>query len=367
MTETDLWTKVAKNVLKASRGIVNHPLTDTVIELMKTLINEEQAKFLLIFNKPVMNIDQIKEKTDLSDEDLEKMFKSLIDSMVIKVQRSRRGNIPLYYLMPLFPGIFEQVLLKGESGEKEIKISKLSEKIFEELVPGVQKKYDRTVKFYKNLPSIDRVIPVEEEIDVPNEQVLPFEDVKRLIENIDVIALAYCFCRHKNYLLNDPCKLNASRENCFYLGKFGEFLIEHDFARQISKEEARKILKESEDSGLVHKTFHHRGDPNLEEIQICSCCKCCCGFFDLYYSGALPIQSLTSYLSKVDKETCIGCGTCVERCPTEAIDLKDEKAEVNEDKCIGCGLCAHFCPEKAIKLERTGPRDVFIPMIKLNE
>ena len=79
----------------------------------------------------------------------------------------------------------------------------MMKKIFEEMVPevqGSQRKYERTLKFYKNLPSIDRVIPVEEEIDVPDDQVLPHEDVQRLIDDIDTIALAYCFCRHKNYL-----------------------------------------------------------------------------------------------------------------------------------------------------------------------
>jgi len=365
MTELDLWPKVAKNVIKA--GLFKNPLTDTVIELIKMLINEEQAIFLLIFSKSIMNLDQIKERTDLRGEELEKMLKSLIDSFMLKVQRSRTTNTPVYYLLPLFPGIFEQVFMRGETSEKAKKLSQIFNVIFDEMIPGAQKKYERTLKFYKALPSFDRIIPVEEELDVSSEQVLPYEDVTRLVEKQDVIAVAFCYCRHKNDLLNEPCKLNASRENCLYFGKFGEFLIEHDFARQISQEEARKILKESEDSGLVHKTFHNRLNPEMEEVGICSCCKCCCGIFSLYYKGVIPIQSLTSYLSKIDEEACIGCDTCVERCPVEAIHLKDEIAEVIKEKCIGCGVCAHFCPEKAIKLERTGPREVFIPMIKLNE
>jgi ferredoxin len=74
----------------------------------------------------------------------------------------------------------------------------------------------------------------------------------------------------------------------------------------------------------------------------------------------MPILSLTSYIAKVIEDECIGCGTCVEKCPIEAIELIDTVAFVNKDKCIGCGVCAHHCPEKAIEFKRTGPRKVFI-------
>ena len=359
MSEKELWSNVAKKIIKA--GFFNNPLSDTITEIVKTLLSEEQAEFLdSIFNKPTLNIEQIKEKTNLDDDTLEKMLKSLIDSRVIMATPSRHTDIMVYRLLPLFPGIFEQVMMKGETSEKEKKLSILFNKVYDEMIPVTQNKYDKTIKYYKKFPAIDRIIPVEEEINVSVEKILPFEEVKRMIDKHDVIGLGFCYCRHGKDLIGDPCKLNASRENCMYLGKIGKFLIQHNFAKQITKEEARKILKESEKSGLVHKTFHDRLNPELDEIIICSCCKCCCGIFGLYYRGVVPLHSLTSYQSKVNKDECVGCGTCIEKCPTEAIGLIDAIAVVNKDKCIGCGLCAFNCPEKAMSLERIGPRNVFI-------
>ncbi len=61
----------------------------------------------------------------------------------------------------------------------------------------------------------------------------------------------------------------------------------------------------------------------------------------------------------VDKEKCIGCGTCVKHCPDACIALKKmKKANGDEAKiamiyykyCKGCGVCAQVCPTKAIKM-----------------
>jgi len=115
---------------------------------------------------------------------------------------------------------------------------------------------------------------------------------------------------------------------------------------------------------LVHKAFHIHQNPERDLEAICNCCSCCCGIFQLYKIGALPFHTLTSYIAQVDDDQCIGCETCIEKCPMDAIELSDEdKAKINEDKCIGCGVCAHFCPQdpKAITLHRTGPRNVFVP------
>ena len=53
----------------------------------------------------------------------------------------------------------------------------------------------------------------------------------------------------------------------------------------------------------------------------------------------------------VDKGKCTGCETCVSECPSEAINMVDEKAEVDSEACIDCGVCVDACPEEAISLE----------------
>ncbi len=53
----------------------------------------------------------------------------------------------------------------------------------------------------------------------------------------------------------------------------------------------------------------------------------------------------------IDKEKCIGCGTCARFCPDEAIKIVDGKAVVDLDYCKGCGICANECPVKCIKME----------------
>lgn len=54
----------------------------------------------------------------------------------------------------------------------------------------------------------------------------------------------------------------------------------------------------------------------------------------------------------VDKKKCIGCGTCVQLCPVEAISFdEDGKAVIDPKKCIKCGTCEASCPVSAIKIE----------------
>ncbi|MHA1233050.1 MAG: ATP-binding protein, partial [Candidatus Helarchaeota archaeon] len=157
----------------------------------------------------------------------------------------------------------------------------------------------------------------------------------------------------------------APMEVCFTFGKSARHVIEQGFGRRVTKEEAIKIMKQAEEAGLVHKAFHNASDIYRDENSICNCCKCCCDTFNLWRMGAIPIINSTNYLSQVNQEICIGCGTCVERCPMDAISLNDDdKAQVNSDRCIGCGVCAHFCPEHAITLLE-GLRKVFIPPPKI--
>ena len=52
---------------------------------------------------------------------------------------------------------------------------------------------------------------------------------------------------------------------------------------------------------------------------------------------------------KIDKKTCIVCGTCELECRFGAISLgEDIKFEIDAEKCKSCGACEKICPVDAI-------------------
>jgi pyruvate formate lyase activating enzyme len=63
----------------------------------------------------------------------------------------------------------------------------------------------------------------------------------------------------------------------------------------------------------------------------------------------------------LNPEKCTGCGECVQECPQEAIEIRDEKSHTNRQFCIGCGKCAEVCPNQARSLMGKWPtaREVF--------
>ena len=51
----------------------------------------------------------------------------------------------------------------------------------------------------------------------------------------------------------------------------------------------------------------------------------------------------------LDTDKCNGCVNCMKRCPTEAIRVRDGKAQITYERCIGCGECVRHCPTHAKK------------------
>ena len=77
-----------------------------------------------------------------------------------------------------------------------------------------------------------------------------------------------------------------------------------------------------------------------------------CTILDTALSQSKPGLSLNSgFYPTWNPERCEACKTCIENCPTSALNMGDANLPVvNLDLCIGCGVCSTRCPEEAIEL-----------------
>lgn len=50
---------------------------------------------------------------------------------------------------------------------------------------------------------------------------------------------------------------------------------------------------------------------------------------------------------RLDSSLCKGCINCIKRCPTQAIRVRNGKAQINSKFCIDCGECIRVCPHHA--------------------
>lgn len=374
------YNKAARIIIKA--GSLPFPINDTLVNIIKEMINEEDLAFIDAFRrKTSQTLEELRKSSKMSDEQILRHVKSLAKKGYIFNQPNSKG-VMVYRLMPLvMVGAFEYSFMgRIHHTPEEKALAELFAKYFDEVEDFIQANYDNIIPMFEKMRPFDRTLPILEqnvsgneiqikvnkELNTPEEVILPTQNIEDLIEKFDDIAVGHCFCRNHKDLLGEPCKQTELRENCFTFGKSARYVSEQGFARLISKDEALKIMKESEKDGLVHKAFHPHSDIQREETSICNCCKCCCGTLEWWRGGMTAMINSTNFLSSIDKDLCTGCGICIEKCPVEAIKLDTEDiAIVNEKICIGCGVCAHFCPENAVALIE-GMRRVYVPPPKMH-
>ena len=147
---------------------------------------------------------------------------------------------------------------------------------------------------------------------------------------------------------------NHSLETCLHYGDWAEYMIKRGFGREVSKDEALNIIKKTEEEGLIHIVENHQ-DGKGDISATCCCCSCCC----VMLRGILELKNVAStvlgpsnFLMKIDKKSCTGCGTCVDRCLFNAVRLDNDTARVDHDLCMGCGLCESTCTGAAVTLKR---------------
>jgi electron transport complex protein RnfB len=237
-----------------------------------------------------------------------------------------------FALLPFLVGIYEQQLPR-----MDVELALLFEQYYQETRGG---------SVIQDAPPVHRVIPVEEAIPVDIE-ILPHEWASRLVQEARSWAVRDCVCRTQRERLGQGC--DHPLEVCLVFAPVEEAFDHSDVDRPITTEEALSILRQAADAGLVHTVYNFREGLH----HICNCCTCACIFLrGVVEFGRFTGIARSAFQSVVEKELCIGCGECIERCQFGALSLQDRVCVVKYMRCMGCGLCAAACPTGALRLER---------------
>jgi ferredoxin len=192
--------------------------------------------------------------------------------------------------------------------------------------------YERLNRDPDERPSADAVLTREEAIS-------------HIDDEMRQAYLACCDCRVLSGGYND---CTAPLQTCISFRNGVNTIAHRGASKPISKDEAKRIIIEADNAGLMHTANQHT---------ICNCCTDCC-----YLSRArkrrdaeLEARRYVSWpkVSKriqADWENCIACGVCEKRCPFHLFAVVEER--VDRARCIGCSLCVNTCPSGALSLER---------------
>ncbi|MGC8605669.1 MAG: ATP-binding protein [Desulfomonilaceae bacterium] len=305
------------------------PETHSGVELniLRRLFTEEEAEIVVSLKSFPEDTSQIAKRTGLEEKELTDKLESMAHRGLLF--RMRRGDKTLYNVPPFMIGLYEYSV----------------KKIDKELAMLFKEYYDTAYMQEigaSNVPGF-KVIPVGE--NIPSGAA--FYPYMRLEENIKAarkIAVTDCICRKEALLAGEGC--NHPIETCLSFGVAAEYYIENGMGREITAEEAIEILHEADRAGLVHASANVKHLSN-----ICNCCPCCCASMKGITKWGLDKQKFMNALFEavIDREKCVGCEVCVDRCPVGAITVQDT-ASVDRRKCLGCGLCATTCPSQAITM-----------------
>ena len=245
-----------------------------------------------------------------------------------------------YALRPFVVGFYE-----GQLPRMDPEMADLFEQYYHDTKGGV----------LRETPALHRIIPVEKAIPL-DVNIHPYERASHLLEGAKSWGVRDCICRIQQHLLGKDCRHPV--ETCLVFSSVEHAFDRSKIDRPLSKDEALQILRQTEEAGLVHSSGNYRD--GIEYI--CNCCICCCGIMrGIAEYGIMSAVARSDFQIVVKRDDCNGCEACLGRCQFEALKVTDGAAQPDYLRCVGCGLCVEICPTEALHLERRKAGEIAAP------
>ncbi|MBI9074220.1 MAG: 4Fe-4S binding protein [Desulfatibacillum sp.] len=244
-----------------------------------------------------------------------------------------------FYMAARFmPGILEFQFMPGKITDRAKRIAQV---IYE-----YERAFDANSDPRASTFPTSRVITVDRVIEAGN-QIHTYDQVRSVIEKHENIAVSACYCRHAALLRGEDIH-DMPTDVCMQFGVNAQFAAQRLGAKMVTKDEALEVLARAEEAGLIHMTQNTTDDIDF----LCNCDRWHCVAMKAIMAKPKPGVFFNSgYDPYFDPDLCVACGTCIDRCPPEALSMGDDEAPVVDfDKCFGCAVCATGCPSEAITM-----------------
>ena len=332
-------TNIYKNLaIHLNRTPGGFPETKTGVELriLKQLFTEEEAELATNLHMIPEQVKDLAKRLSRDENELEKLLKTMLKKGLV-LYASRNG-IETYMQAQFVIGIWEY------------QVDSLTEELikdFNEYVPYL------TGEMHKHKTQQLRVVPVSASINAET-KIMDYEEAEKIIKSQSKIIVAPCICRREHTMLNKGC--DKPLETCLVFAGGAYYYEKRNIGREISQDEAIKILHNAIDNGLVLQPGNAK-----KPLNICMCCDCCCQILKNLKNNEKPAKIInSSYYAEVVEDKCTACEACAEVCPMDAITIEDT-AFVNIDRCIGCGLCITRCEFESMTLKPKKDSEKWVP------
>lgn len=335
INQDDVYCKLREEINK-----MPIPFSETAsgveLRLLKHLFTPVEAEIALNLNILPETISRIHRRVQksgitITPTELETVLDNLVQKGAIMGGRAfeSKGKGKQYSLAQLAVGMFE------------FQVNRLTKDYVHDFEQYTKEKFQKDM-FSANTLQL-RAIPIGQAI-TPEIRIEPYNDMKKYVGGLrDDIAVMNCVCRESTEKVGGSCRHSDIRETCLVFSDAARFSIGRGVGRPITNEEAINILNNAEEAGFILQPQNAR-EPQF----ICCCCFDCCHALKMVKMQSKPADmSSAVYYATIDPSKCKGCKKCIDRCPMDAISLKDKIAVVNLDRCIGCGACFVACKNDA--------------------
>jgi ferredoxin len=324
MISDHVYERLADALDRLPNGFPRTP-TSVEIRILKKIFSPEEADLASRLTGTLEQVDEIAKRVELPVDDTRNLLFQMLRRGMVWYEKKEGKRC--FRLAPFVVGLYEAQL--------ELMDHELAHLVEDYFANG------GAAGIMKPEPALHRVLPAQD--TVKTEWILPYEDVRAILEAAKTFNVRDCICRVQQEYLGQKCEYPV--HICLSFSSIERSLQEGD----ISREEALALLNRSEEVGLVHTVSNVLKDIGY----VCNCCSCCCGILrGITDYGILNSVAYANYYAVIDPEICVGCGDCIERCQVHAIYEMDEVSVVDRERCIGCGLCVTGCPNDVARLER---------------